>query len=464
MTKVLILDDDQALASLLKKIVEREGHSVEVAYTLEEGLQKLSEESYQVLFLDVVLPDGNGLEALPRIRELADPPEVVMITGHRNPEGAKLAITSGAWDYVVKPFSLRELKLTLKRVIQYRDVLDESRSPKILDLKGIIGSSPAMKQCFGFVARAASSAANVLITGETGTGKELFAWAIHNNSDRAAGRFVVVDCAAIPETLIESVLFGHVRGAYTGAETSREGLFKQAHGGTLFLDEIGELPLSIQSKLLRALESRRFRPIGSSAENFSDFRIISATNRDLAVMSEGGLFRQDLLHRLRVLSLGLPPLRDRSDDLFQLTTWYVRRHCTLNNRPVKGFSPDFFEKLALYPWPGNVRELFNAIESALVKAQHSPTIFPQHLPKGILVEIVRKTVDDTPSTPASPAREPLDRPPGTLKDFRNHILNEAERQYLSRLLAYTKGNVTKAASQAGVSRTYLHQLIKKHGM
>ncbi len=464
MANVFILDDDRALASLLQKIVEREGHSVSVSYNLSDGLEKLRQGVYQVLFLDVVLPDGNGLEALPKIRELVDPPEVVMITGHRNPEGAELAITSGAWDYVVKPFSLKELKLTLKRVVQYREVLEDSKKPRILDLNGIIGASRPMKNCYEFVAQAAKSTANVLITGETGTGKELFSWAIHSNSDRAAGRFVVVDCAAIPETLIESVLFGHLRGAYTGAETPREGLLKQAHGGTLFLDEIGELPLSIQSKLLRTLESRRFRPIGSLQEVSSDFRIISATNRDLGAMAREGSFRKDLLHRLKVLTLRLPPLRDRSDDIIQLTTWYVRKHCELHKRPLKGFSTDFFDKLSLYPWPGNIRELFNALENAMVKAQHSPTIFPQHLPKGILVEIVKSSVEETPAAGGKQSGlSPRGTPP-PLKEFRNQALAEAESRYLTRLLSFCKGNITKAASVAGVSRTYLHQLIKKHGL
>ena len=199
-----------------------------------DGLDKVSTGQYQILFLDVILPDGNGLEALPQIRELVDPPEVIIITGHRDPEGAELAITSGAWDYVSKPFAIKELKLTLSRVLQYKSVLEESKKAKILDLTGIIGTSRPIKNCYEFVARASKSTANVLITGETGTGKELFSWAIHKNSERGGKRFVIVDCAAIPETLIESILFGHVRGSFTGADSNREGLLKQADGGPFF--------------------------------------------------------------------------------------------------------------------------------------------------------------------------------------------------------------------------------------
>ena len=437
---ILVVDDDRALASFLQKVIEREGHKASVAYNLEDGLDLLGQNQFQVLFLDVVLPDGNGLEALSQIREQVDPPEVIIITGHRNPEGAELAISSGAWDYVSKPFSIKELKLTLSRVIQYKSVLEESKKAKILDLTGIIGTSRPMKNCYEFVARAAKSEANVLIAGETGTGKELFSWAIHKNSSRAGNRFVIVDCAAIPETLIESILFGHVKGSFTGADSQREGLLKQADGGTLFLDEIAELPVSIQSKFLRVLESRRFRPIGSLEEVSSDFRLISATNRDLSDMVAQGAFRRDLLHRLQVLTLELPPLRDRGEDLMQLTGWYIKRYCELHQQPLKGFSPDFSAKLASYSWPGNIRELFNALESAMVKAQHSPTVFPQHLPRDILIEIVKTSVGESGSgKPHATVHIPPVKAPLAYKDFKTQALAEAEKQYLAQLLSPLQG-------------------------
>ncbi len=460
---ILVVDDDCALASFLQKVIEREGHRASVAYNLADGLDMVRKGRFPVLFLDVVLPDGNGLEALPLIKELVDPPEVIIITGHGDPKGAELAITSGAWDYVSKPFSVKELKLTLSRVIQYRSVLEESKKAKILDLNGIIGASRPMKNCYEFVARAAKSEANVLIAGETGTGKELFSWAIHKNGHRAGSRFVIVDCAAIPETLIESILFGHVKGSFTGADSQREGLLKQADGGTLFLDEIGELPLSIQGKLLRVLESRRFRPIGALEETSSDFRLISATNRDLSTMVAKGAFRRDLLHRLQVLTLDLPPLRNRADDLMLLTSWYIKKYCDLYQQPLKGLSPDFSTKLACYSWPGNIRELFNALESAMVKAQHSPTIFPQHLPREILIEIIKNSVGDNRANRPKPGQEIAAGDLLIYKEFKAQAMAEAEKHYLSQLLSHCKGNITQAASVAKVSRTYLHQLIKKHG-
>ncbi len=263
MADALIIDDDVTVCSMLSRMLENIGHGATHAHTLEEGLREVLSRSYDIVFLDVGLPDGNGLDALPKILETGSSPEVVIITGAGDPDGAELAIRSGAWDYLQKPLSPEKVILPLKRVLQYRDGLKKAQKPPVsLKREGIIGNSPTIKACLDLVAQAAGSESNVLISGETGTGKELFARAIHDNSPRAGGIFVTVDCAAIPDTLVESTLLGHVKGAFTGADRTQEGLIKQADGGTLFLDEVGELPLPLQKAFLRVLQERRFRPLG----------------------------------------------------------------------------------------------------------------------------------------------------------------------------------------------------------
>ena len=275
MANVLIIDDDRAMCDMLSGRMRDMGHNATYALTLKAGLKQAFSESFDVVFLDVGMPDGNGLEALPKIRETPSSPEVIIITGAGSPDGAELAIKNGAWDYIEKPLSISAMSLPLIRALQYREDTRTLGSPVALDREGIVGNSPPMKACFDLMAQASASDANVLITGETGTGKELFAAAIHKNSPRAEKSFVVVDCATLPETLVESMLFGHEKGAFTGADKAKDGLIKQADGGTLFLDEVGELPLSVQKAFLRVLQERRFRPLGGKREIESDFRLVS---------------------------------------------------------------------------------------------------------------------------------------------------------------------------------------------
>ena len=314
MASILIIDDDRLVCNMLLDIIQDMGHSVTCSHTLGSGMSKALTENYDLVLLDVGLPDGNGLDAIPRIQKIEPAPQIIIITASGDQNGAELAIRNGAWDYIQKPASVHDMTLPIVRALQYREERKvESRggvAPKLLALDGIVGNCPKMKGRFELVAQAANSEINVLITGETGTGKELFASAIHNNSLRAKKPFVVVDCSALPETLVESILFGHDKGAFTGAEKAREGLIKQADGGTLFLDEVGELPLSVQKAFLRVLQERRFRPVGSSAEISSDFRLIAATNRDLQKMVHEGTFRNDFLFRLRSFIIELPPLRE----------------------------------------------------------------------------------------------------------------------------------------------------------
>ena len=307
----------------------------------------------------------------------------------------------------------------------------------------------------------AGSDANVLISGETGTGKELFAWAIHNNSRRAGKRFVVVDCAALPETLVESILFGYERGAFTGADKAQSGLIKRADGGTLFLDEVGEMPLSVQKSFLRVLQEHKFRQVGGGPEILSDFRLIAATNRDLNSMVQQHRFRKDLLFRLRAFSMELPRLRDRTDDIREIAAHHVSKLSETYGFAKKSFSPDFFEVLHRYDWPGNVRELVNALERAVSAASHEPVLFPKHLPVYIRVHLVRASLEQGQdnTVPSSFFARPL---PG-LMEVRETSMAEVEQRYLRELMTLTS-DMQEASAISGLSRSRLYALLKKHGI
>ena len=387
---VLIIDDDEIFAKMLSALVKSLGHEATYALTLKDGLRVAATGRADVVFLDVRLPDGTGLEVLPKIREIPSPPEVIIITGAGDPDGAELAIKNGAWDYIEKLFSTERITLSLVRALEYREG-KKARKPVALKLEGIIGSGPKMRACFDLLAQAANSEANVLLYGETGTGKELFARAIHANSPRASRNFVVVDCAALPENLIESALFGHEKGAFTGADKAQIGLVKQADGGTLFLDEVGELPPVMQKAFLRVLQERRFRPLGGR-EQESDFRLVAATNRDLPQMVKSGQFRKDLLFRLQAITFNLPPLRELRKDFREISLYHLDRLCQKYGLSPKGFSPDFFEALEAHNWPGNVRELINTLDKALAEARFDPVLFPRHLPLHIRVMVTRAAV------------------------------------------------------------------------
>lgn len=302
---------------------------------------------------------------------------------------------------------------------------------------------------------------NVLITGETGTGKELFAWAIHKNSPRTNKNFVVVDCTAFPETLVESMLFGHEKGSFTGAVEARDGLIKQAGGGTLFLDEVGELPLCIQKKFLRVLQDHRFRPIGSQKEIESNFRLIAATNRDLVAMTQSESFREDLLFRLKSFHLDLPPLRERTQDIKELAMYHIAKLCEDYGKEIKGFSPEFFETLVAYDWPGNVRELINTMQNTLDLAIDAPILFPKHLPTHLRIQVARASVNNNSS-----AREDIREGMASsqrlskLKDFHQTV----EKQYLQDLISLARANIKEAIQISGMSKSRLYGLFKKHNL
>jgi len=485
---ILIIDDDPEIRGTMAALAARMNLTCAAAGTLAEGLDRLARERFGVALLDVGLPDGDGLAALPRIRALPDAPEVIILTGTGDPDGAELAIQAGVWDYLVKPSSIKEIMLRLSRALAYREQKRQGQAPLALALTGVVAESPAMRPCLDQAAAAAASQAAVLITGETGTGKGLFARLIHQNSARSSGPFVVVDCAALTETLVESTLFGHKKGAFTGADADRTGLVAAAHGGSLFLDEMGEMPMSLQKTFLRVLHEHSFRPVGSLVERSSDFRLIVATNRDLESMIEAGTFRSDLYFRLKTITLDLPPLRLRPEDVAPLTLFCMGRLRERYGLPQKGFDADFLAILQEYDWPGNVRELENVLERAFVAAGREKTLYPMHLPHDVRIRVTRRSLvrsreqaaapgaaaqeapgpgEDAmalaplaaaaPDTAAAPLAGLFSKPLPSLRDFRDDM----ERIYLSRVLAECGGDLKKAMEISGLSRSHFYALLKK---
>ncbi len=468
MAKILIIDDDREICILLQAVIEKIGHESNYAYSLLDGHKKAIADSYDVVLLDVNLPDGNGLSLLPKLKSTPSIPEVIIITGEGDPDGAELAIKNGAWDYIEKPLSIDGITLPIVRALQYRNEKRAVSNSIVLKREGIIGESAKIRYCLDQVAQAAMSDVNVLITGETGTGKELFASAIHDNSNRKENNFVIVDCAALPETLVESTLFGHVKGAFTGADRDREGLIKQADKGTLFLDEIGELPMSVQKAFLRVLQEKRFRPVGGKEELKSDFRLIAATNRNLEQMIREERFRQDLLFRIQSLTISLPPLRERVQDIKELSLNIITKACERERIGIKGYSPEFIKTLEAYNWPGNVRELVNALEGAISKARYEPTLFPKHLSEQIRINLARSTItdhmDQDQKASDSKISTALSQILPTIKEFRETVICENEKKYIRELLSVTNGDIREACRIAGLGRARLYGLMKNYGI
>jgi len=441
MAKVLVIDDENSIGALMSRVIERMGHTVEYAASLKTGMEAVHQEKFDIIFLDVQLPDGNGLKQLPVLQELPSAPEVIIITGFADSDGAEHAFQNNAWDYIQKPVSAASITNCVQRVLQYRQERSICKPRQSLKESGIIGSNPKIRACLATVERAAGSCSNILITGETGTGKELFARAIHQNSPRAEEKFVVVDCGALPDSLVENLLLGHAKGAFTGADKTEEGLIKRADGGTLFLDEVGELSFDMQKVFLRVLQERCFYPIGDTRQTKSDFRLVAASNRNLGQMVKKGRFRDDLWFRLSAIKIEIPPLRHRVGDIKELTLHHLTVLCDANQIKPKDISPDFFEVLQAYRWPGNVRELFSALESALTNALQESTLFAKHLPQHVRIAVARTRFDREPAGEAPLPREfeSLTTLPSWSKFRREHIA-DGERKYLQALLPLCRGN------------------------
>jgi len=472
MANILIIDDEEYIRDILSARAEGLNHKAASAGTIRQGLELIKKNNFDLVFLDIKLPDGSGLDLLQTIRQLPAKPEVIVITAVGSLKGAEIAIKNGAWDYLNKPLKKEDIILRIDRALAYRKIKKKKKTV-ILDTGTIIGKSPAIKKCFEKIAQCVSGRSNVLLSGETGTGKEVFARAIHNNCSLTGANFIIVDCAAMPKTLAESVLFGHVKGAFTGADRASAGLVAAADKGTLFLDEIGELPFSLQATFLRVLQERSFRPVGSPHEKQSDFRLISATNRNLDQMVSEGTFRRDLLHRIRTSHIVLPPLRERKTDIQDLANFYINKFCMKHNLNAKALLPETLDFLKSYGWPGNVRELIHTIEQTILNEPDSPLIYPYSLPDPIRLNFVKQGLKDR-SHPVQPAEnsslesivfsfiDKQDLP--NLKELRNLFIDEIEKVYLKRILSDNGWDVEKTAKILGVGRNRVYVLIRKYNL
>jgi len=445
------------------------------ATTLEEGLILCQSDTvgFDIVLMRDIVSGRPSCFAIHDFKSTPSAPEILVFSVKGDPKHAEHALKCGVWDYIVDPFPEKKLLDMFGRILRYRNNKSHSLQEKENEVRhqihnhGIIGSSPAIQNCVNLVAKIALSEASVLITGETGTGKELFASAIHTISSRSPKNLTIVDCAALPSTLVESILFGHAKGSFTGADKTQKGLIKQADGGTLFLDEIGEMPLEIQKKFLRVLQEQEYLPVGSSTPESSDFRLIAATNRNLQDMVDDGTFRDDLLFRLKTFHLDIPPLRIRRTDISELIYYYRNRYCKINKLKKKKPSTDYLMTLNMYAWPGNVRELFQAIEYSMVDARDSSVLESIHLPLNIRLSVTKKKLAKQKEQPAVPTEKVLTDDLSsllTIKEDRERAIKIQEKQYLETLLVLTGGDIKQCCKTAGLSRSRLYDLLKKYGL
>jgi len=452
--RILVLDDEPDMVENCRRILSRDGHECLTTTSAEEALRMIESAPPDLVLTDLRMPSMDGLEMLSRVRELSPHTPVVMLTAFATVESAVAAVKAGAFDYLPKPFTLDQLRVTIERALTQRRLALENlhlreQLQEVYAFENIVGRSPAMAQVFELVRKAAKSEASILIVGESGTGKELIARAIHVNSRRATEAFVAVDCASLPESLLESELFGHEKGSFTGALAAKPGLMEVAHRGTLFLDELGELPPGLQVKLLRALQEREIRRVGGTKSIDVDIRLVSATNRDLRDLSSKGAFREELYYRINVIAVALPPLRARKGDVALLAHTFLKKY-TLNQTVVKGFDPEALAALEGYLWPGNVRELQNIIERACALAEGETIAlhdFPEHIRE---------------SQPASGNAVPRFDTSFSLKEAREKWLGQLETAYVQDILQRNSGNVSQAAKAAGIDRKTFHRLLNKH--
>ena len=449
--RILIIDDDLASCQLFAKVLTAEGYTVEWVHAGEDALPRLKQQEYDLVLTDVRLPGMNGLKVTRAVRQQDQSLPVIVMTGFGSMETAVEAIRESAFDYISKPMNLEELKTTVARALaQYRRPNDDHKreTPQEPDPLGtIIGRSAAMVDVYKTVARVAPTKSTVLILGESGTGKELIARALHQHSPRAQRPFVAVDCGVLTETLLESELFGHVRGAFTGAVADKKGVFEEAQGGTCFLDEIGDISPSLQAKLLRVLQEHEVRRVGGKAWLPVDVRVVAATNRNLAELVNKRAFRHDLYYRLNVVTLLLPPLRERTDDIPPLARHFLRRYSYEHDKEVTDIADEAMTLLSRYAWPGNIRELENTIERAVALAPH-PLLMPDDLPRE-----VREGKMSTAATDLSVEEVSFfaQRP----------TLEQVEKRYVEHVLSQTQGNIVRAAKILDIDRRSLYRMLER---
>ncbi len=473
--KALIIDEIRDIADTLLRNAASLDVEIHSVATLEEGLRACRDDEvgFEVVLMRDIVAGEASCFTIEDFLATPSSPEVLIYTDMGETGHVERALEGGAWDYIIDSHLEKTLPDILRRVLRYcnnkSDAFKASQQEALEQLHdyGIIGSSAAIQNCLNLVTSLAQSDASALITGETGTGKDLFAQAIHGISARSHKNLTIVDCAALPSTLVESILFGHVKGSFTGADKSRVGLIKQADGGTLFLDEIGEMPFEIQKKFLRVLQEGEYLPVGSTVSESSDFRLISATNRDLDDMVKEGTFRDDLLFRLRTFHLELPPLRNRRADIAELAYSFRNRYSNSKKIKKKKLSTDYLMTLKKYEWPGNVRELFQAVEHSITDALESTILEPVHLPIKIRLAVTKKKLEKNTHQPTifsdSILSGDLISMP-TIKEDRERAIQVQEKQYLKTLLRKTEGDIKKCCKTAGLSRSRLYGLLKKHGL
>jgi len=459
--RILIVDDEPDMVDNCARILRRAGHRCLTATDPKRALALLESERPDLLLTDLKMPEVDGLALLRRAHELDPALPVIVVTAFATIESAVAAVKEGAFDYLPKTFSLDQLTIVVDRALRQRRLALENRHLReqlqtTFALDNVIGRSPAMAQVFELVKKAARSEANILVLGESGTGKELIARAVHANSPRAAQAFVPVDCASLPENLLESELFGHEKGAFTGAVRTKPGLMEVASGGTLFLDEIGDLPVSLQVKLLRALQERQIRRVGGTALIDVDVRVVSATNHDLREAAAKGQFREELYYRVNVIEIRLPPLRERAGDVRLLAHAFLKRY---GRGRVHGYDDAAMTALEAYAWPGNVRELQNVVERACALAE-GDTITRRDLPDHVLGSGARTAISET-ATPSVESHLAGTTALG-LKEAKDRWMAVLEASYLKELLDQNDGNISAAAKAAGIDRKTFHRLVNKH--
>jgi two-component system response regulator AtoC len=444
---LLVVDDDPVTIDLLKEVLSKEGYEVSTALSGEEAIRRGMGNHFDIVITDVRMGEKDGMEVLRFLKKNTPDTTVIMITAFGSIETAIEAIREGAYDYISKPFKLDEIKFTIQRALEQRRLIQENKfyRQELLEkyqFENVIGRTPQMFQVYKTIAKVADTKSTVLLCGERGTGKELIARSIHYNSQRNSYPFIPVDCASLVETLIESELFGHVRGAFTGASTAKRGLFEEADGGTLFLDEVGNLNLAMQSKLLRFLQEHEIKRVGGTESVKVDVRVIAATNQPLELLVKSGKFREDLFDRLNVVTVTLPPLRERKEDIPALANHFLQKFSEENHKNISHLSPEALEILIQYSWPGNVRELEHTIERAVILSIH-PIVLPEDLPKQMFAEI---------------------EGPEFLIPEKLLSLRELEKIYVLKVLQETGGNKKKASEILGIDRTTLYRILGKEGL
>jgi DNA-binding NtrC family response regulator len=445
--RILIVDDDREMCQFLADLLGEEGYAVETVHDGPSALAKYRTDSFDLIITDLMMPRMRGTELVRQLKEIDAHVLVLLITAFGSIESAVEAMHAGAFHYITKPFRTDEILLQVKRALEQRSLRSEvERLRKEVQgryqFENIIGQSKGMQDIFDLVAHIRDLAANVLIVGESGTGKEMIARAIHQNSARAERSFVALNCAAIPETLLESELFGYVRGAFTDARKDRRGLFQAANGGVLFLDEISEIPLNLQAKLLRIIEDKEVRPLGADQGEKVDTRLVSACNRDPEQLVQEGQFRQDLYYRLNVIRIDLPPLRERTEDIPMLVEHFMRKFSDQTHRKLDGIEPEALTALLNYRWPGNVRELEHTIERAVLLGKGSQIVLQDFPPS-----LVARNDGVMPVSAAV---------------TKSYTLKDLEREYIMRVMETVRGNKTEAAKTLGVDRTTLYRKLEEY--